>query len=450
MKRKIIIPISVLLLLLTVLCTVSCSVSEIEKAMEEAGAGQDGAEYTVSVRFDPNGGWLKGRDGVSIIEVYNAENGDFKIPDPADESKRGKDGLLRPSRTNYFLAGWYRERTEIGKDGDGNPIYTYSGRWDFETDKVLVDPNKEYNPNEPVMTLYAAWIPYMTYEFYAVDDAGNIELIDTKSLVNLQLPEWSTSSGKMDYNQFVTREGMTFEKAYADPNCENPFEDGETILASQYVDYETGTATTSTVRVYSTWKEGNWYKIYTADQFLKNFQVDGHYIICADLDFKNKKWQTTDRMTSCNEFIGSIEGENGETYKFSNISSEQGRLTNKTQWGLFGALGADSVIKNIQFENITFTVNTAQKCDGFTYFGLLAGKNNGATLENVTISGTLTFKGVYNPLNLNSEKCKFGLLFGQGDASEIDISSITYTADENIGVQLEVSDDGVFTVIGIN
>ncbi len=450
MKKKIVMLISAVLLLVTVLCVASCSVSEIEKAMEDAGAGQDGAKYTVSVRFDPNGGWLKGRDGVSIIEVYNAENGDFKIPDPADESKRGIDGLLRPSKTDYFLAGWYREREEIGTDENGNPIYTYSGKWDFENDKVKVDPNKKYNPEEPVMTLYAAWIPYMTYEFYAVDDAGNIELISTKRLVNLQLPEWSKSSGKMDYNQFVTRSGMTFDQAYADPSLTTPFEEGATISASQYVDYETGTANTSVIRVYSTWKEGMWYKIYTADQFLKNFQTDGHYIICADLDFKNKKWQTTDRTISCDEFIGTIEGENGESYKFSNIVSSQSNLTSKTQWGLFGALGADSVIKNIQFENIAFTINTSVKCDGFTYFGLLAGKNNGATLEDVTVGGTLNFTGVYNPLNLNSNKCTFGKLFGLGDTAGMDISSITHTADENLGVLIEVDADGVFTVTGIN
>ncbi|MBQ9785153.1 MAG: hypothetical protein IJW29_06600 [Clostridia bacterium] len=450
MNRKITMLISAVLLLVTVLCMASCSVSEIEKAMEEAGAGQDGAEYTVSIRFDPNGGWLKGRDGVSIIEVYNAENGDFKIPDPADESKRGKDGLLRPSRTDYFLAGWYREREQIGTDENGEPIYTYSGKWDFENDEVKVDSNKAYSPDEPVMTLYAAWIPYMTYEFYAVDDAGNIELIDTKSLVNLQLPEWSQSSGKMDYNQFVTREGMTFEAAYADPECKIPFAEGATIRGSEYVDYETGTAHTSTVRVYSTWREGTWYKIHTADQFLKNFQADGHYIICADLDFKNKRWQTTDRTTSCDEFIGTIEGENGVTYKLSNITTAQGTVTNKTQWGLFGALGADSVIKNIQFENVTFTINTSQKCDGFTYFGLLAGRNNGATLESVAISGTLSFTGVYNPLNLGSEKCTFGKLFGIGDAAGIDMSGITYTTAENIGVVIEENADGSFTVTGIN
>lgn len=435
----------------TVLCMASCSSSEIVKAMQDAGAGQDGEAYTVAIRFDPNGGWLKGRGGVSIVEVYNAENGDFKIPDPADEAKRGKDGLLRASKTDYFLAGWYREREEIGVDANGDPVYSYSGRWDFATDVVKVDPNKTYDPEEPVVTLYAAWVPYMTYEFYAIDAEGNSSLIESKKLITMQLPEWTPSGGAMDYNQFAERDGMTFEAAYFDAEKTQPIANGTKINAMDYVDPETGLSSTSTIRIYSTWLDGEWFRIHTADQFLKNFRSNGHYIICADLDFQGKRWQTGDRLTSCNEFNGTICAEEGKTYKFANITASQTGLSNKTQWGLFGALGEDAVIRNISFENASLEINTSLKCDGFTYFGLLAGKNNGAALENVTVSGTLKFTGTYNPMNLNGDKCTFGLLFGMGDGSAIDRSGITYTADDKLGVSLTLDEStGSFTVTDAN
>ncbi len=434
MKRNIRILITLLLLLGTVICISSCSSSLYEQRGDEG--------YTVGIRFDAGGGRLKGREGVSIVELFNPANGDdgengmkeIKILAP-DDPRRG-DGLLKPDRTNYFLAGWYTERHEVA-NADGTVSYTYSGKWDFETDTVTVDPNKEYDPEEPVMTLYAAWIPYFTYEFYSVDENGKTALLGSDSLINLTLPAWDERSGEMDYNNFAKLSGKTFEAAYLDPAMTKPIT-GTINAEKEYVDYEKGIATTNTIKVYSTWMEGEWFKIHTAKQFADNSSPDGNYIICADLDFTGVTW---DQLIATRTFNGKIRTEGDQAFKFSHITVKQRPSGNSTTRGLFGALGADAEIQNISFENVTYEINLSYKLNLDTFFGLFAGQADAdATLNNVSINGQLHF---VDQLVLNDPGAyTVGKLFGLGEIEGIDPSRITFTVEEgsNVTVTEEVID----------
>ncbi len=434
MKRNIRILITLLLLLGTVICLASCSQSLYEQRGEEG--------YTVGIRFDAGGGRLKGREGVSIVELFDPASGDdgedgmkeIKILAP-DDPRRG-DGLLKPDRTNYFLAGWYTERHEV-TNADGTVSYTYSGKWDFETDTVKVDPNKEYDPEEPVMTLYAAWIPYFTYEFYSVDESGKATAIGSSSYINLTLPAWDESTGRMDYNNFVTQSGKTFEAAYLDAAMTQPIS-GTINAESDYVDLEKGIATTDTIRIYSTWMDGEWFKIHTAKQFADNSSPDGNYIICADLDFTGVTW---DQLLATRTFNGKIRTEGDQVFKLSNITVKQRSTGNSTTRGLFGALGATADIRNISFENVTYEINLSYKLNLDTFFGLLAGQADPNTsLINVSIDGQLHFA---EKLMLNDPGTyTVGKLFGLGEIEGIDPSDITFTVDgeSNVTVTEEVID----------
>ena len=102
------------------------------------------------------------------------EDGYVEIPliTPDDEA-RGNDAF-KVSKSGQFLAGWYAECSENGKDEDGNTLYTYGEKWDFEDDTLEVVVDKEYSSENPVITLYAAWVPMFEIEFY---EFGSEELI---------------------------------------------------------------------------------------------------------------------------------------------------------------------------------------------------------------------------------------------------------------------------------
>ncbi len=419
MKKIITILIAMLLLIGTVICLSSCSASIFEEK------GKEG--YTVGIRFDAGGGRLKRAEKTSVVELFNPNDAtdtsdgmkEIKILDPEDP-RRG-DGLIQADKNNAFLAGWYRERHEVKdaagntvKDADGNPVYTYSGKWDFETDTVKIDPAKTYDPETPVMTLYAAWIPYFNYTFYAENENGVMEKLGSIFATNLTLPQWNESTGRLDYRDLSVTEqaaekdpqnlsgllakqgSATFASAYYDEAMTMPV-DGFINATEAYVDYAHGVATCDTIKLYTKWEDGIWFKIHTAEQFIKNAKTQANYLICADLDFSNQAWGDT---FSTGTFTGTIRTEGDQVFKFSNINAEHWSYNVTTQ-GLFGILGDSARIENIAFENVTYTINTSYRLRSPTFFGVLAGQRNAsAVLENVSLSGTVKIIGNADP-NLN-------------------------------------------------
>ena len=410
--------------------------------------------YNVSVRFDVGDGLFAGIDDVFVIDVFNLDNqptadGRKQLHLLAPDDPRRGVSALTPERTGYFLAGWYTERAPR-TDASGNPLddygvptsesgrpqgYTYSGRWDFEGDTLPVDPSGSYSSENPVCTLYAAWIPYFQYDVYAPNADGEFEIVATSHSINLEVPEWSEKTGKLDMKNFPKREGYTLKFASLSSGLLTPM--GEPIHgAEEFVDYETGTTSVSSVPVYTLWDEGEWFRIYNADQFYSNARLDGNYILCADLDFTDAVWPP---VLTKGKFTGTIVG-NGHT--ISNVDvlqSDNSQLTG----GIFGALDSGATVTDLTFENITYTVSAGSRMQGAT-FGLFAGSiAEGVTLDSITLSGKL----------LISENCYpqdtylIGLLTGSG-AADIDISSITCAVAEegSTGLSLEVDDSGAVTL----
>ena len=399
--------------------------------------GMDEEGYTVSVRFDANGGSFAGSPNeVYIVDVFNPADyktdaeGKAQIALIAPDDPIRKDSAFPVSNTGHFLAGWYTERT-LRVDASGQPLdeygqptavsgrpqgYTYSGKWDFKNDRLAVDPNGTKGSAENEITLYAAWVPYFNFEFYAAQADGSFSLIETKQLVTIDLPVWNERTGKLDMKDFPTLEGMTFESAFLDEAMTVPAEG----KVSGAVDYTTGTVESDgTIRLYTTWMEGTWFRISTPKQFYDNARLGGSYLIEADLDFSNFLWPA---VMSTGEFTGSIVG-NGHT--ISNVTVLQGD-NSKINGGLFGVLGASSSITDLRLENITFRVVAGSRMQG-TNYGLLAGTaQEGATLENVTVTGTIEIgKDCYRPNDYS-----IGLLCGSGKVEGIDMSGITVTVED--------------------
>jgi len=417
MKRKIRLFLIPLLLLATLFLVSACG-------NKTTGYDSNDAKgYTVSIKYDANGGVFIGTtaimvDSFNISEMEKDANGmvNLKLLKPTDPSR----GNWTPANGNKVLAGWYKERTE-STDSNGNVFYTYSEEFNFDTEVVTIDPSKTYNSAEPVLTLYALWVDKYSVEFINIDTQEQVGVYEFNPYgeYNLNVPVWNEQTGKIDMNKFPTVSGMTFEAAYydaagTDPVTEKIIHDGEV---------KNGEVVNANKTIYVKYKEGNWYNIYTAKQLSSIGDSKGHYVLHADLDFaaENTYWPTA---FIHNKFEGSIEG-NGHTIK--NVVVEQNRI-DRDATGLFGSLENGAKLSNVTFENVTLKITKGARNPG-TAFGLLAGKvAANVELENVAItSGTIEIDadGCYWATNDYAIGLVYGVNMGCADLANIDYSGIT-------------------------
>lgn len=406
--------------LLLVPLTFACGCSEVEDPYQI----NDAENYTLSVKYDANGGTFTTNTFV-IVDSYDLSQmktdsegmAQVALLSP-DAEARGKNAFTAVNN-GYFLAGWYAERTQTGVDSSGNPQYTYSGKWDFEKDRLAVDPKKSHSAAEPELTLYAAWIPVFQIEYYALDTCELLSTVSYNPTVaeKIELPQWDQTTGAIKMNDVPKRENYTYNGAYLDEKGKQAVTE-EAISHIGTVDYETATAKNATMKLYIDWKEGEWYRIYNADQFLDNASLNGCYDIQADLDFAGKIWPT---VMMYGNFNGTIQG-NGHT--FSKISMEQTN-NSKQNAGLFGQLSETAKLSDLTFRNVTFTIKSGTRVAGTSY-GLLAGTISDKTaFTNVQIlNSTLQINtGCY----FGTDDYTIGLLCGMGSAP-IDFSQISCKA----------------------
>ncbi len=409
------------------------------KTLEEQG-------YTVSIRFDANGGVFANTNDVYVVDVFDlstmptdAEGNKYTYLLPPDDAKRGNPDFS-VSNTDHFLAGWYQERTprvnDAGEalDAYGELVsvsgraqgYVYSKPWDFSKPLTL-DPNGIYTAGENYMTLYAAWIPTFTFEFYTAE--SNTPFATVKG-IELALPEWSETSGKLDMKKFPTREDMTFDGAFMDKEMTQA---APAVLTGAW-DAETGVTTTPTVKVYTAWMDGTWYRVYNAKQLKDNSKLSGNYLLCADIDFEGEVWAP---VLTKGKFTGQIVG-NG--HKISNITVEQADAT-QTFGGIFGTLEASARISDVTFENVTYKIGIGSRMPAAS-FGILAGEiSSEAVLENVSLSGELII-GV----NIN-KMCDYslGLVSGNETDHGVDFSGAAVTVEDGFdgGADVEEGSDRI-------
>ncbi len=396
----------------------------------------DGEGYTVSVRYDANGGTFTTNTSL-IIDSYNISamtpngNGNVELALLSPDNEiRGKGNYFAPVRNGYFMAGWYTERTETGKDEKGDPIYSYANKWDFSKDLLEVDSTKTYTSSEPVVTLYAAWVPLFEINFYSVADGEKIGTYTYNPLEveEIKVPEWG-EDGAMEMYKFPVKNGYTFEAAYYD-NAQTQLVENEVVHAG-YVDDATGTAINPSMNLYVSLKDGNWFHIYNVEQFRKHASINGSYILHADLDFDGAVWPSSLMYGSYN---GTIQG-NGHT--ISNVKLEQTN-NSKEYAGLFGALGSKAMISDLILDNVTFTVQAGTRGTGTT-FGLLAGTISAdAVLGNVKIINSTLI--VMDTAYFANDTYAIGKICGAGYRDTLDFSGITCKAvDDNGNVSSKIS-----------
>lgn len=365
--------------------------------------------YTVSVKYDANGGVFTTNttvivDSFNVSDVNKNGDGNAEVALIApDNELRGGTNTFTATKAGYFLAGWYAQRTQTGTDSEGNPIYTYGDRWDFEKDKLEVDTSKTYTAEEPVMTLYAAWVPMFEVDIFSLTDGELLTtyVVNPLESTEIQIPKWNEETGKLAMYDFPTKMGYTMTGVYYDAAGKKPVTDAVINHVGE-VDYETATATKTRMKLFVDWAEGEWYHIYTAEQLVDNASVVGNYVICADLDFTDQAWPTSFMHGN---FGGTIVG-NGHVFK--NVTAVQ-TDNSKTNTGLFGNLAENANVSNITFENPTLILEGGNRIEG-ARIGLFAGM----IAEEATISDIKILNG---SLKISSKcffdanmKCNIGLL----------------------------------------
>ena len=400
----------------------------------------DGDNYNVSVKFDANGGTFTTNtaiivDSYNLSEVALGSDGMAQIALLSPDNKnRGNDAFM-PANNGYFLAGWYAQRTDTGAvDANGKPVYSYSGKWDFENDLLSLDPKGSYSAETPVLTLYAAWVPLFRVDFYELGsgEALSSYAFNPLEVEQIPVPQWDTQTGAIEMYKFPERSGHTFNAAYYDAEGKQPVNTGM-LNHPGAVDEATGTAQNAELAVYVDYTEGEWYHIYNVEQFLKNASVAGSYVIHADLDFTDKIWPSSFMYGN---YSGTIQG-NGHIFK--NISLAQTN-NSKINAGLFGNLTENASVSDVTFENVTFTIKAGTRMVG-TNFGLLAGTvSNGAKLTGVQVlrSRLLIDSGCY----FGVDDYSIGLVCGMGDASVVAQPQITCEATGDKPESVVITVDG--------
>ena len=407
-----------------ILCLLLLTLTFVTGCAEEESPYQinDRENFTVSVKYDANGGTFTTNTSV-IVDSYDisgltGSDGTARIALlPTDDPARGNDAFTAVN-SGYFLAGWYAGRTET-TDAAGNTVFTYSDPWDFETDRLEVDGSQTYTASEPVLTLYAAWVPLFEIEFYDLATGDYLEsyTFNPTTAGEIRVPAWDTDTGAIEMYDFPERSGYTFNGAYYDAAGTLPV-DTDTVAHTGTVNYGSGTAENAAMKLYVDWMEGEWYHIYNVEQFLDNASVAGNYVIHADLDFEGEIWPTSLMYGS---FTGTIQAD-GHTFR--NIEVTQTN-NSKVNAGLFGSLAEGARITDLNLENVTFTIQSGTRVTGTSY-GLLAGTiSAGAVVDNVTIAeGTLAIdSGCY----FGTEDYVIGLVCGMGSV-DVDASGITCAA----------------------
>ena len=309
------------------------------------------------------------------------------------------------------------------------PAYSYSGYWDFATDEI------EYaeSAGEVSLTLYAGWVPYYQYYYYAKNDSGEWEKYGTtyfdyvlsssgnEKYVDqgeMYLPNWQGGKGAMNYShtyidkstkEFPSIAGKTFKAAYADKECTRQYTDK--ITHNGTLDPATALPKDRIQNVYVEFYNEEMFKIETAEQLAANAKTNGSYEILNDLDFEKVTWPA---VFTTGAFTGKMfSATDKKSVTLKNVKAQYSATT--ANGGLFGLIAAGAQLRNLRFENVTMDFASVTCSETDTGYGLFSGNVDGAAqIKNITVSGAKLRLGI---IQLQSGY-KINLLAG-GNASGI-------------------------------
>lgn len=360
-----------ILVLSLVLLFSACSSDREQKKLDQLE--QDG--YVCKVTIDFCGGTAGGNEKQLY---YTKPNSLMFTPGASGTNTEG------PIRSGYHVKEYYVKETAA----DGSETERV---WDFDKDRINED-----------LTLYCRWAKnYSVRIRYGEDFAGTLEVSvsdEDPSVSRFTAPKWEGH----------TLIGYYYDEAYTQP------------VVFPYVHAHDDANPAETV--YAKFIEGN-YRVISKPSDLKSVSAGANYYLLNDIDM-SEAGKISFPDTYSGKFLG-----NG--HKILNLTVEKSQSKTGTAYGLFNRLASGAVLQDVTFENLQVKINlNNQQNQMLLQLGALAGIcDDGVTVENVTMSGVLTYD-CNNRQNLTGKIESVGNVFGEAPAaaSAAVTSTVTVTA----------------------
>ena len=375
----------------------------------------------VEVIYELEGGTYQNTTRHVRMYYYVPEGGETLIAPPGENSKR--DIIC----ANYEISGWYKTRTE---NADGT--VSYSDEWNFETDKV--------KSGDESLTLYCGWRPKVkhTYEICYFDENGEEQVFT--SIETQQGMPFGDSSNRAD-----NRPGYTAKRA---PNANGVYEivyyegkDG----SGNWIPWDPsfthpGGETSTAVKVYVDYLEGDFVYVSTADEFIaaaKNYSRnrEGVYLTQSiDLEGKETEGFRDGAGKFTSVFYGNGFSVTGITLTFDAndyVSNQQALLGDRALCiALFGNMEG-ATVENVTFE-FDLEVDVKYSRINYVYIAPLAVLAQDSNVKDVTVNGSVTVKQV--DTKNDTFECEHKRLFWQeGVTGENCEAHVTFTDETQAG-----------------
>ena len=302
-------------------------------------------------------------------------------------------GSVSISNSKGEFGGWYF----IALDENGAPIAEDEENGLYKLTDEAVDFTKALQEGDHWI-IGAKWKSLTNLKVQIVVNAGLTVPFDAeKKNSSMLLPESVAEKtsvqngdiiGEFEYNRndrvskktepfTVADKSFTFVEYYLDEEC--------TVLAfptlTSYFEKKD-----ENDKIYAKYIEGDWTivkDVATAGAML-NSMTSGRYWLISDIDMQN---------ASVNIFTTSCEIQ-GNGKKLSNITMRRTEgigAGDNNVYSLFGSVKASAKIENLTLENVKMEYRTVGACEIYFVCNEI---ENGATVNNVSVSGTLTVKNL--------------------------------------------------------
>ena len=298
------------------------------------------------VTFKVNGGVLNYGTSSTKTSVNFAYYPGTYILDPAKDIPN-----YSLSRSGYDFTGWY---TDISCE----PEF----KWDFKTPFDV-----------PMLTLYAGWeksIKY-TYSVYYVEESNGtpVKLGDYNALAGGTFDDWKDVA--------ELREGYTCIGYYSDKEL-------TTLWDNDYA--HPGGEVDLDIPVYAKYIEGEWELVSNYSELKRAINVGGNVYLTSNIDCEGKEFYVA------TNFSGIF---NGNGYTISNFTVPKKGSPPTPTAAIFKGFTATAEVVDVSFENVAYDFTGIAASEGNITVNpkvaaLAIDMQAGATVKNVTVTGTLT------------------------------------------------------------
>lgn len=290
----------------------------------------------------------------------------------------GNNQIQEAQIKGYYIEDWYLplldEDGNIQKD-ENQVVLLQAEPYDFKNTRV-----------HSSFTLYAKLKKSPVLYYMEVDDEGNV-LGEVGSMDGLR-PGNTRSKPSDTSSSAPHKDGYTFlGEYYTDPTCTEVFEWSHVNDRGDTVDRYLFTEEPRT-EVYVKFIEGQWTLVRTKNELDSAININANIYLLNDivLETTDSRGRWVQNWTPRN-FNGVL---NGNHHKISNVQVQRGASKQvRTNFAIFGVLGARAHIYDITFNNVDVRVSYDDTSAGvgINTAVFAAGMREGLKLENVVVSG---------------------------------------------------------------